>query len=214
MLPPYMDRLDPERQQVFKKLVLFKDQFVLAGGTALMLQIGHRLSFDFDCFTESEVLPDNIVRKTKKQFGKYYFPAVKTTEQLTFTTPHKIEITFVSHPYPTLKKPIETGSIPIFHVDDLAANKAYTIGRRGAWRDYVDLFFLMKWKLYTLEAIIELANTKFENEFSEKLFLEQLVYFEDIDIVTTNFLKESYSDSNIQSFLEHEVELYVKKVLG
>lgn len=214
MLPPYMDQLDPERQQVFKELTAFSDQFVLAGGTALMLQIGHRLSFDFDCFCQEEVLPDTIDRKIKRIFGKVFIPVVRTREQVTFTTGHRIEVTFVSHPYPPLKKLIATDFIPLFHTDDLVANKAYTIGRRGAWRDYVDLFFFLKWKLYTLNIIIDHAKRKFENEFNEKLFLEQLVYFKDIDMVTTNFLKESYSNSDIQSFLEYEVEQYLKKVLG
>lgn len=44
MLQQYLDQLSPERQAVFKKLKHFADRFTLAGGTAIMLQIGHRLS--------------------------------------------------------------------------------------------------------------------------------------------------------------------------
>lgn len=51
MLPPYLDQLDPARQDVFKKLVRFANEFTLGGGTAIMLQLGHRLSYDFDCFS-------------------------------------------------------------------------------------------------------------------------------------------------------------------
>jgi len=39
------------------------------------------------------------------------------------------------------------------------------------WRDYVDLFFFLKWRFYSIEKIITLAKEKFGGEFNEKLFL-------------------------------------------
>lgn len=41
----FLDQLDSERKRVFDKLAAFADTFVLAGGTAIMLQIGHRKSY-------------------------------------------------------------------------------------------------------------------------------------------------------------------------
>jgi len=184
----------------------------LAGGTALMLQIGHRLSFDFDCFSEEELSP-TILRKAKRIFGTAIFPRVQTREQLTFTTSENIEVTFVYHPYPSIEKPLETSSLPVFQLDDLAANKTYTIGRRGAWRDYVDLYFLMKWGIYSIFDLIDLTSKKFIGEFHDKLFLEQLTYFDDVEIIPVNFLKESYSDEEIKAYLTNQVKKYLKKVL-
>lgn len=213
MLLPYLDRLDPERQQVFKKLKRFSEKFVLAGGTAIMLQTGYRLSFDFDCFTSAALSP-TILRKARDTFGRILLPTLRTSEQLTLTTEKGVGVTFVYHPYKSLRRPIPTESIPVFQMDDLAANKAYTIGRRGVWRDYIDLFFLLKWKLYDLGTIISLAEKKFNGEFSDKLFLEQLSYFTDIEIVPTTFLKESYEPAEIKAFLERKVRKYVRKILG
>lgn len=212
MLPPYLDQLSPERQEVFKLLRRFSAQFTLAGGTAIMLQIGHRMSFDFDCFT-AEKLSSSLLRKARDVFGRIILPRVQTPEQLTFTTGKSVEVTFVYHPYRPLRKPTTTDSMPIFHLDDLAANKAYTVGRRGIWRDYVDLFFLLKWNLYTIDHIVALAKKKFEGEFHDKLFLEQLSFFDDVEILPTTFLKDSYTPSEIQSFLEEQVEAYVRKIL-
>lgn len=45
-------------------------------------------------------------------------------------------------------------------VKDIAADKAHTIGRRAAWRDYVDIFCLIKEKHLTLAQIIKLAKEK------------------------------------------------------
>lgn len=89
-------------------------------------------------------------------------------------------------------------------------NKAFTIGRRGAWRDYVDIFFFMKWKQYTLSDIISLAEKRFGGEFNAKLFLGQLTYFDDIKIFETTFLKESYTSNQIQRFLDTQVKEYVR----
>lgn len=210
--PPFMDQLDPERSKVFDKLAAFSDRFVLAGGTAIMLQIGHRLSYDFDCFSQTPLSP-TLLHKTKKTFGPAILPRVNTKDQISFSAGLGIEVTFVHHPYPLLKPLIKTGSLPLFHLDDLTANKAYTIGRRGAWRDYVDLFFLLKWQLYDLQTIINFAEKKFAGEFNPKLFLEQLTYYSDLNIIPTEFLKEFYSPSEIQSYLESQVESYIKTIL-
>jgi len=75
------------------------------------------------------------------------------------------------------------------------------------------LFFFLKWKLFTIDALIALAVKKFAGEFNPKLFLQQLVYFDDIKVVDTIFLKESYSPSEIKAFLEKSVKDYLKKVL-
>lgn len=211
--PPYLVKLDPERREVYESLGAFADQFVLAGGTAVMLQIGHRLSYDFDCFTEKALNHDAILRKVKHTFGQQIRPHLQTDEVLSIKTPQNVEVTFVSHPFPLLKKPVKTTAIPLFHLDDLAAHKAYVIGRRPAWRDYVDLFFLLNWKLYTVEKLISLASKKFVGEFHDKLFLEQLTFFADIEIVPVKFLKDAYAPAEIKTYLERQVESYIKKVL-
>ena len=212
MLPRYLDRLDPERQEVFKKLKAFSDEFILAGGTAIMLQIGHRQSYDFDCFTEKD-LSKNLLKKIIKIFGSTFSIELQTSEMITIQTKSKVDISFVWHPYQPLKKPVKTDSLSLFHLDDLVTNKALTIGRRGAWRDYVDLFFFLKWKLYNIKKIIQLSDQRFRPEFNDKLFLQQLVYFDDLKLVPTNFIKESYSHIKIKSFLEKQVRDYLKKRL-
>jgi len=210
MLLQYLDRLDKERQEVFKQLKYFNRTFVLAGGTAIMLQIGHRLSYDFDCFSEKP-LPRNTDKMAYDIFGRNITIRFQVRDQITLVTPTSVEITFVCHPYKPLQKFIETDSISLFHLDDLAANKAMTIGKRGAWRDYVDLFFLLKKELYSIETLIALAEKKFAGMFSEKLFLEQLVYFDDLDMATIVFIKESYTEKEIKYFLEKRVEKYIRK---
>lgn len=213
MLLPYLAQLDKERLNVWHKLRAFKNNFVLAGGTALMMQIGHRLSYDFDCFSEKRI-PDNFLKKLAKLFDNQINVEVNNNEFLLVKTKKDIKIDFVYHPFPILKPPIKTDSLDLFHLDDLAANKANVIGRRGQWRDYVDLFFLLKTELYSLEKITNLAGKKFGIEFNDRLFLQQLIYFDDLVLSKTKFLKKNYTDKQIKQELETQVANFVKRKLN
>jgi len=63
---------------------------------------------------------------------------------------------------------------------DLAAMKAYALGRSSKWKDYVDLYFIIK-NHYNLIQIAHRASEIYDQLFSQKLFLAQLSYFNDID---------------------------------
>ena len=58
--------------------------------------------------------------------------------------------------------------------------KAYALGRRSKWKDYVDLYFLLT-KHFSLEEVSRKAEGLFGELFSEKLFRAQLSYFDDVD---------------------------------
>ena len=58
--------------------------------------------------------------------------------------------------------------------------KSYALGRRSKWKDYVDLYFLLK-DFFTIEEISACANQIYSNLYSEKMFRAQLCYFEDVD---------------------------------
>ena len=57
--------------------------------------------------------------------------------------------------------------------------KAFALGKRAKWKDYVDLFFLLK--QIPLVGLTTKANGLFGSEFNEKLFRVQLSYFKDVD---------------------------------
>lgn len=208
----YLEILDKKREEIFAKLSSFKDYGYLAGGTALALQIKHRKSLDFDVFVKKPIT-NYFKLKAKKIFGRIDF-YVNTEDQISFRTKDDISVTFVWYYFQPLHPPTKTLSIGLASPYDIAADKAYTIGRRAAWRDFVDLFFLLKKSGIAIEKIIKLAKKKFSGEFNEALFLEQLSYFKDLDVGPIEFLREVYTPAQIRRFLEREVRAYVKKRLG
>ena len=65
----HTEALTEHSKKLFPQLAQFQG-FDLAGGTALALQIGHRISVDFDFFSEREI-EKSLGEKVKKIFAGY-----------------------------------------------------------------------------------------------------------------------------------------------
>lgn len=156
----------------------FKREYYLVGGTAIALYIGHRRSIDFDLFKFAPLNQKKNVEKIH-QFG--YEPLItwNVTDQMNLVV-NDVKLTFFQYPFQIKANNIFERQIRIPELIDLAAMKAYALGRRSKWKDYVDLFFLLK-EQFSFETITQRANAIFGNMFSDKLFRSQLSYFEDID---------------------------------
>ena len=203
----FLEILGPERQKVFGQLAEFRDDGYLAGGTALALQLDHRVSVDFDVFTYKPISA-RLRASITKHFSIQQVH-LNTSDQYTFTTHENIEVTFVWFDYPLIQPLVPTSSISLASIVDIAANKANTLGLRAVWRDYVDLFWLMREEGVALQDIIAWAKQKHSTEFVEAQFLEQLVYFTDLTVTPIQFLKKRYITQDIQSFLQKVVGAYL-----
>ena len=64
----HLEALDEKRRGLFSRLAAF-DDFYLAGGTALALEIGHRISLDFDLFS-AKPIPEAHLKKVERVFGE------------------------------------------------------------------------------------------------------------------------------------------------
>lgn len=204
----YLDVLDTKRKKTFLKLKCLKDKGVLAGGTALSLQIKHRHSFDFDVFFQQPIIEQ--VFKIISQELDIQERRVDLPNHQTFLTKQGVQVTLFHYEFLPLYPKVKTASLPLFNFKDIAADKAYTIGRRPLWRDYVDLFFLLKGGFVTLKNLIKDAKRKFKFEFAPKLFLEQLIYYKDIRNFKIEFIGEKYSPRQIQEFLKKQFLEYTK----
>ncbi len=175
----HLELLDKERQEVLQKLIPFALDFVLGGGTALALQLAHRKSFDFDFFSSSQI-PKNLLEKLSQNLSIENI-VVDTLDELTFFTTNNIKVTFLYYPFKPIFEHIKTEEgLRLFEVKEIALQKAYTIGRRGEYRDYFDLYTILKDGHSSLGEIISGAKQIYNGAFDEKLFLEQLVYYSDL----------------------------------
>ena len=169
----YLEALNPKGKIIFKKLCAFSD-FYLAGGTALALQIGHRISVDFDFFSEIEI-KSSLLSKIKQVFiDNEVVVSVNDSGELTVFI-DGIKVTFLYYPFPLLLPLVVHENISLLSTKEIAATKLYTIGRRGSYKDYIDLYFILVGKHASLEEIIALAKKKYRSYFNERQSLEQLI---------------------------------------
>lgn len=170
--------LNNYQKQLLPLLKLFRREFYLVGGTAIALQIGHRESIDFDLFKRISFNSKKILDKIDaKNFS--YVVSRRVAEQLNINILN-VKMTFFEYPYP-IEYPVDFEK-NIFMPDllTLSAMKAFALGRRSKWKDYVDLFFLLK-EHFDIAQIERKAQSIYGQEFSGKLFRAQLAYHADID---------------------------------
>ena len=177
--------------------------FYLAGGTALALQIGHRVSVDFDLFRAEPITP-SLYPRVERAFPFPALPLVNNSDELTVSV-NGVKVTFLHYPFPVLD-PFEIyAGLPLLSVREIAATEAYTIGRRGSYKDYVDLYYILAEGRTTLAEIIANAEKKFGDAFNARLFLEQLVYLGDVQDTEIQFLKPVVTPRKLLAFFENSI---------
>lgn len=198
----HLEALTLQSKKIFEGLKNFPD-FYLAGGTALALWIGHRLSVDFDLFSKRDI-PKTLLTKIEKIFKNHQIEVlVNNPEELTVLI-NKIKVTFLKYPFGALNLK-EFQGIKLLNINEIGTYKAYALGRCATYKDYVDLYFILKGKYATLEDITNLAKKKYQDNFDPRLFLEQLIYLEDIKEEKILFLKEKVTKEKIKDFFEKRI---------
>ena len=156
----------------------FKREYYLVGGTAIAMYIGHRRSIDFDLFKLSRL--NHKKNLDKIMSGGFAYQVTRRVEEQMNLIVNGVKVTFFQYPFPIQT---ENNFESVFRLPSLltlAAMKAYALGRRSKWKDYVDLYFLLKGH-YSLVEVTSRAVEIFGELFSEKLFRAQLSYFDDVD---------------------------------
>ncbi len=170
--------LTPAQIALLPLVKKFSSHFGLAGGTAIALHIGHRESVDFNLFALKE-FRNFEARKKIVSFGKIQRTVTDEKDQFTVVV-RGVRLTLLHYPFPVRFPERFESVIRIPDLLTLAAMKAYALGRRAKWKDYVDLYYIAT-RYGSLTPIIKKAKAIFKTEFNEKNFRVQLAYFKDID---------------------------------
>lgn len=189
--------------QLLDWVAQFNKEYYLVGGTAIALHIGHRRSIDFDLFKKSKINHKKNLGAIQKS-GFQYSITRRVEEQMNCIL-NDVKLTFFQYPFDVLHKIRFENYFVLPSLLDLSAMKAYALGRRSKWKDYVDLYFILK-DYYSLAEISNRAEQIFGELFSEKMFRAQLCYFEDIDYTEeVEYLIETPPDNE-------EIQLFLKEI--
>lgn len=147
----------------------------LAGGTALALQIGHRISIDLDFFS-----PRNLnLEEVKRSFDIYPESfELSSSKSIIAYSINKVKVDVVNYGYPPLYPYCIENDIILYSLQDIAAMKLEAIKGRGKKRDFYDLFFLLQ--AFTLGEMLEFNLKKF-NSRNPFMVLKSLSYFVDAE---------------------------------
>ena len=174
----FIDILDSKQKEIFQLLDFTNENFYLAGGTALALQIGHRKSIDFDFFSNDKFNTEELRIKIEEIFKGYRLVFSQISPSTINMVVDGVKMSFFYYPYKPLYKLVETNRVNIADLMDIACMKCSAITARSVKKDYIDLFFLLK--KFSLEEILSNCERKFPS-LDRNVILKSLVYFGEIE---------------------------------
>lgn len=175
--------LPPAQRKIWPQLGDVPGNFVLYGGTAIALQLGHRISEDFDFFTGLSFTPDELKARL------VMFPDAEIHQYLentlTLSVPagdDAVKISFFGGlPLSRVQDPLQAGNgIYVASLPDLLGTKCKVVMDRAHIKDYMDIVAVLKETGLTLADGIAAAIAIYGESFVPIASLKALSYTSDL----------------------------------
>lgn len=200
------ETLSENTRIVLEKIAPIAVPFYLAGGTALALLLGHRISVDLDFFSKDTFSVSSLILKLNT-IGNL---KIEDQSETTFNgSLDEVKISFFYYPYPLLFQTKEYGGISLADERDIGAMKVQAISDRGSKKDFVDLFVLLK--KYSLQELLDFFYKKYEKfNYNQLHILKSLSYFYDADTNPEPVYIYPISWNEVKKVIENVVDEYIK----
>jgi predicted nucleotidyltransferase component of viral defense system len=189
---------------------LFKDH-VLAGGTALALQLGHRTSTDIDLFTEKNQSAVALTNNIKKKYKSVNIEVANNNFTRIYANGIKVEM--VQYEEKIIEKIRNEEGIRLFGINEIAAMKLEAITKRTEPRDFIDIAYLLK--EIPLKKIFELYKKKYES--ISPLYMKRTLLTKSKSIKNNEWLfggikmlRHDIEPKDVPVFIERAIEEYNK----
>lgn len=181
----------------------------LAGGTALALQLGHRISVNLDFFTREEI-DEDVVSSDLTSLSE--FRESQRAWRTVLGTVGKTKFSIFYYKFNLIDALLSFEGIRLAGKKDIAAMKIQAISDRGTKRDFIDTYLLAK--EFTLETMLDFYNQKF-GVLDEKLYsiLKGLDYFVDADMEEMPKMLISIDWDEVKAFFHRQSQLLAQKTL-
>jgi hypothetical protein len=182
--------------------------FNLVGGTALALQIGHRISVDIDLFSGN---PFDAFAVAAHLSERYQAESIKTLKNGVFCFIRDIKVDILSHQYPLVNPLFKYDSIRMVSLEDIGAMKLNVITDNGTrLKDFVDMYALLEY--IPLKQMLNAYEQKY-SEASRHIAIKALNYHDDIQPATIHFTGQPINNQQIKQRL-YEATLEPTKVFA
>jgi Nucleotidyl transferase AbiEii toxin, Type IV TA system len=181
---------------------ILKDAY-LAGGTAAALQMGHRISIDFDFFTSKEFVPGVFSVELSKLGSFQQEQADKGTIIGEFDG---IRFSLFVYKYPLIYPPLKYLSLKMADIRDIAAMKIDAVATRGAKRDFIDLYFISE-SGYGLTELFAFYDRKYGKLGSNLVHIQKsLVFFDDAEHDEMPRMLKKVDWEEIKQYFKNEIK--------
>ena len=198
-----MNVLPQAQRNLWPELKNVPDHFVLYGGTAIALQLGHRESIDFDFFGSEYCNPDTLLNTVPPLKNAQVIQRAPNTLSVKVDRGGIVLLSFFRLPEikPIIPPRItDDGVMKVASLIDLAGMKASVVQKRAEWKDYVDLVALMDAGI-TLPMALSAGQAIYKNQFNPQITLKALSYFDDVKGITADIksrLQKAVKNADIQ----------------
>ena len=184
---PRLDILPPPQRALWNDLIL-PSHFVLYGGTAIALHLGHRQSIDFDFFADRSIEPDSLLGGIAAFAGATVTQRARNTlSVLVDRGGGTVRLSFFGVPaMPRLRPPLVVSGhgIRVASLLDLAGTKASVVQVRAEAKDYIDLDAIMMHGGIDLATALAAGRAIYKAQFNPQITLKALAYYDDGDLAT------------------------------
>jgi hypothetical protein len=159
----------------------FIHDFYLAGGTALALQMGHRISTDLDWFSAQRDLSAPEREEIRLALsGSGQFEITSEQDGMLFAQLFGTDVSFIHQHHPLLESTVAYQGIQLASAVDIGLMKLSAINSRGTRRDFIDVYCSRE--IVTLDRLLELAALKYADRPSfQAIAIRALAYFDDAE---------------------------------
>jgi len=183
--------------------------FYLAGGTAVALYLGHRISIDLDFFGPDHFDAPQLAARLS-DLGRFQLDRFAPDTLLGEF--EGIKISFFRYRYPLIGEPVIALGIKFASLQDIAAMKLDAISRRGTRRDFIDLYFIAQSGLLVSEAL-ECYRRKYAGlNVNLVHVVKSLAYFADAEADPMPKMVTGVSWDKITRFLEREAKALLESL--
>lgn len=165
-----------EVMSAFSKTVL-ANEFYLAGGTALALQLGHRLSIDLDYFSQTQSDIPALAEPLRSAL-KAFAPVLADSAwgNLVFLA-SDVRVGFYGYGYDLVRPLMQTEAGRLASVEDIALMKMDALLARASRKDFYDLYFIGR--QISFRKLFDMAARKYPGvrDFEAQV-VRHMAYFE------------------------------------
>ena len=179
---PRLDTLPAAQLRLWFELSAVPEEFVLYGGTALALHLGHRTSIDFDFFSQRSLDLASLQAGIPFLADARIIQREKNTLSAIVDRGEPVKISFFGLPkLPRLAAPhvVVENKLKIASLIDLAGTKVSVVQVRAESKDYLDIDAVMRLGNITIPTALTAAQTLYGPSFNPEITLKALSFFDD-----------------------------------